>query len=140
LLAAPYADPHVLGVGGQIIPVWQTGRPKWFRRSSTGSLDAVTAVCPLAEPRCPAFVVRSLPCGAGPLSIQVVSMRSSVGSARQRLVARRRRFALAYGVATSTVSTSMSQRRWFGVTCRVPVTHGRTTGRVVTPRAYPGRL
>ena len=30
VLAAPYADPHVLGVGGQIIPVWQTGRPKWF--------------------------------------------------------------------------------------------------------------
>ena len=29
-LAAPYADPHVLGVGGQVIPVWQTGRPKWF--------------------------------------------------------------------------------------------------------------
>ena len=30
VMAAPYADPHVLGVGGQIIPVWQTGRPKWF--------------------------------------------------------------------------------------------------------------
>ena len=29
-LAAPYADPHVLGVGGQVIPVWQTGRPNWF--------------------------------------------------------------------------------------------------------------
>jgi glycosyltransferase involved in cell wall biosynthesis len=30
VLTAPYADPHVLGVGGQIIPVWQPGRPKWF--------------------------------------------------------------------------------------------------------------
>jgi cellulose synthase/poly-beta-1,6-N-acetylglucosamine synthase-like glycosyltransferase len=29
-LAAPYADPRVLGVGGQVIPVWQTGRPNWF--------------------------------------------------------------------------------------------------------------
>ena len=29
-LAAPYADPQVLGVAGQVIPVWQTGRPNWF--------------------------------------------------------------------------------------------------------------
>ena len=29
-LAAPYADPQVLGVGGQVKPVWQTGRPNWF--------------------------------------------------------------------------------------------------------------
>ena len=29
-LVAPYADPHVLGVGGQVVPVWQTGRPNWF--------------------------------------------------------------------------------------------------------------
>ena len=29
-LVAPYADPHVLGVGGQVVPAWQTGRPNWF--------------------------------------------------------------------------------------------------------------
>jgi glycosyltransferase involved in cell wall biosynthesis len=29
-LVAPYADPHVLGVGGQVVPVWQPGRPGWF--------------------------------------------------------------------------------------------------------------
>ena len=29
-LVAPYADPHVLGVGGQVVPIWQTRRPNWF--------------------------------------------------------------------------------------------------------------
>ena len=29
-LVAPYADPHVLGVGGQVVPDWGTGRPNWF--------------------------------------------------------------------------------------------------------------
>jgi GT2 family glycosyltransferase len=31
-LAAPYADPGVAGVGGAILPLWQTGRPGWFPR------------------------------------------------------------------------------------------------------------
>jgi glycosyltransferase involved in cell wall biosynthesis len=29
-LVAPNADPYVLGVGGQVAPVWQVGRPGWF--------------------------------------------------------------------------------------------------------------
>lgn len=29
-LQAHYQDPSVLGAGGRITPVWQTGRPKWF--------------------------------------------------------------------------------------------------------------
>ena len=29
-LLAPYADPAVLGVGGQILPLWRYGRPAWF--------------------------------------------------------------------------------------------------------------
>lgn len=29
-LAVGYADPHVLGVGGAIVPVWASGRPAWF--------------------------------------------------------------------------------------------------------------
>jgi GT2 family glycosyltransferase len=29
-LAAPYADPSVLGVGGRIEPDWQAARPRWF--------------------------------------------------------------------------------------------------------------
>jgi glucosyl-dolichyl phosphate glucuronosyltransferase len=31
-LSAGYADPQVLGVGGAIEPVWQSGRPTWFPR------------------------------------------------------------------------------------------------------------
>jgi GT2 family glycosyltransferase len=30
LLAAPYADPDVAGVGGSIEPRWETSRPPWF--------------------------------------------------------------------------------------------------------------
>lgn len=29
-LVAPYADPHVLGGGGQVVPAWPTERPGWF--------------------------------------------------------------------------------------------------------------
>ena len=29
-LVAAYADPHVLGVGGRVVPVWRTERPGWF--------------------------------------------------------------------------------------------------------------
>jgi hypothetical protein len=29
-LVAPYADPDVIGVGGQAIPQWRSGRPEWF--------------------------------------------------------------------------------------------------------------
>ncbi len=29
-LGADYADAHVLGVGGAIVPLWQEGRPAWF--------------------------------------------------------------------------------------------------------------
>jgi glycosyltransferase involved in cell wall biosynthesis len=29
-LVAAYADPHVLGVGGQVVPAWPTERPGWF--------------------------------------------------------------------------------------------------------------
>lgn len=29
-LLAAYADPAVMGVGGAIIPAWETGRPRWF--------------------------------------------------------------------------------------------------------------
>jgi GT2 family glycosyltransferase len=29
-LSAPYGDQHVLGVGGQIVPLWRFGRPNWF--------------------------------------------------------------------------------------------------------------
>ena len=29
-LAAPYADPDVLGVGGRVLPNWRAGRPSWF--------------------------------------------------------------------------------------------------------------
>ena len=29
-LVAPYADPAVLGVGGQVNPEWESGRPRWF--------------------------------------------------------------------------------------------------------------
>jgi GT2 family glycosyltransferase len=31
-LLAPYADPGVLGVGGLVVPSWQSGRPGWFPR------------------------------------------------------------------------------------------------------------
>lgn len=30
LLAAPYSDPRVAGVGGSIEPQWESGRPRWF--------------------------------------------------------------------------------------------------------------
>lgn len=29
-LAAHYADPAVIGVGGKVVPLWQDGRPRWF--------------------------------------------------------------------------------------------------------------
>jgi glycosyltransferase involved in cell wall biosynthesis len=29
-LCRPYADPAVIGVGGHVVPAWQTGRPSWF--------------------------------------------------------------------------------------------------------------
>jgi glycosyltransferase involved in cell wall biosynthesis len=29
-LAAHYADPAVIGVGGKVVPLWQDGRPPWF--------------------------------------------------------------------------------------------------------------
>jgi len=29
-LARPFADPHVLGVGGLTLPAWATGRPRWW--------------------------------------------------------------------------------------------------------------
>jgi cellulose synthase/poly-beta-1,6-N-acetylglucosamine synthase-like glycosyltransferase len=29
-LTGPYADPNVVGVGGDVRPVWQGGRPRWF--------------------------------------------------------------------------------------------------------------
>jgi glycosyltransferase involved in cell wall biosynthesis len=29
-LSAPFDDQHVLGVGGEIIPLWRFGRPDWF--------------------------------------------------------------------------------------------------------------
>ncbi len=31
-IAAPYADPNVMGVGGHIEPAWTTERPKWWPR------------------------------------------------------------------------------------------------------------
>jgi glucosyl-dolichyl phosphate glucuronosyltransferase len=29
-LGEPYADPFVVGVGGSVVPAWQSGRPTWF--------------------------------------------------------------------------------------------------------------
>lgn len=29
-LAAHYTDPSVIGVGGKVLPLWQSGRPRWF--------------------------------------------------------------------------------------------------------------
>ena len=59
--------------------------------SSTGSLDAVTAACPLSEPWCTTSLVETCLCGVASLSNAVVSMLRSVGSAPDDSLARRRR-------------------------------------------------
>ena len=102
-LVAPYADPDVLGVGGQVAPVWKAGVRAGSRPSSTGSLDAVAAACPLSEPWCTTSLVETCRCGAAS-SNAVVSMLRSVGSAPDDSLARRRRCASACRQASIPVN------------------------------------
>jgi len=55
VLTAPYADPHVLGVGGQIIPVWQPGRPKWFPPEFDWVVGCSYRGMPLGRTQVPSF-------------------------------------------------------------------------------------
>ena len=55
VLTASYADPHVLGVGGQIIPVWQPGRPKWFPPEFDWVVGCSYRGMPLGRTQVPSF-------------------------------------------------------------------------------------
>jgi GT2 family glycosyltransferase len=102
-LVAPYADPHMLGVGGQVVPSGRRGVRAGSRVSSTGLLDAVAAACPLSEPWCTTSVVETCRCGVAS-SNAVVSMLRLVGSAPDDSLARRRRCASACRQASIAVN------------------------------------
>jgi hypothetical protein len=94
-LVAPYADPHVLGVGGQAVPVWQAGRPGWFPPEFNWVVGCSYRGMPAERTLVHHFIGGTCRCGVASLSNAVGSMLRSMGSAPDDSLARRRRFASA---------------------------------------------
>lgn len=94
-LVAPYADPHVLGVGGQVVPVWQAGRPGWFPPEFDWVVGCSYRGMSAERTLVHHFIGETCRCGVASLSNAVVSMLRSVGSAPDDSLARRRRCASA---------------------------------------------
>ena len=94
-LLAAYADPHVLGVGGRVVPVWRTERPGLFPSEFDGVVGCSNRGMPSSEPWCETSGVQTCRCGVASSSNPAVSMSGSVGLAPDLSVASRPRFAFA---------------------------------------------
>ena len=84
-LRAGYADPKVLGVGGAIEPIWQSGRPHWFPKE----FDWVVGCTYEGMPREPAAVRNLIGCNMSfrrELFLGVGGFRSGIGRVGTRPV------------------------------------------------------